>query len=159
MVQLLPQVWKSWRDKSTEGLSEYIGFARDMFYLNKHLIIQQTSLGNIWSVLGCICDRTGPEYTAHRAASSPVGSLARIVGAGDISMAIPQHATKVAYVVPVLWQEAFVANMCAGSDFHPACTGRLRGWHGLRDPSTPSYCSSVPLTWKLIRLYQTAGLP
>ena len=24
-IQLLPQVWKSWRTKSTEGLSEYLG--------------------------------------------------------------------------------------------------------------------------------------
>lgn len=25
MTQLLPQVWKSWKDKSTEGLSHYLG--------------------------------------------------------------------------------------------------------------------------------------
>ena len=24
-IQLVPQVWKSWRTKSTEGLSEYLG--------------------------------------------------------------------------------------------------------------------------------------
>lgn len=25
MIQLVPQVWKSWREKSTEGLSAYLG--------------------------------------------------------------------------------------------------------------------------------------
>lgn len=49
MIQLLPQVWKSWREKSTEGLSPYLGLTCITFtiFIDTHNILRF-----LWGVSG-----------------------------------------------------------------------------------------------------------
>ncbi|KAI0343011.1 hypothetical protein BDW22DRAFT_1329365 [Trametopsis cervina] len=46
MIQLLPQIWKSWKSKSTEGLSPFIGFlwAISGAFLGVYVIVQDLNI-------------------------------------------------------------------------------------------------------------------
>ncbi|KAI0083937.1 PQ loop repeat-domain-containing protein [Irpex rosettiformis] len=46
MIQLLPQIWKSWREKSTEGLSPFIGFLWGISgaFLGVYVIVQDLNI-------------------------------------------------------------------------------------------------------------------
>ena len=53
MIQLVPQIWKSWREKSTEGLSPFIGYV--VFSCRSQLIwrLHLTSIYRLlWAISG-----------------------------------------------------------------------------------------------------------
>ena len=50
-IQLVPQVWKSWRTKSTDGLSEYLVYVRSLS-LASHLRLNTGPHRLLWGVSG-----------------------------------------------------------------------------------------------------------
>ena len=90
MIQLVPQIWKSWREKSTEGLSPFIGYVVIFLSFSAYLALTsdldlQAPMGDFRSVSWGLCDSPRLECTSHCTTTSPIDSLFDILVASEIS--------------------------------------------------------------------------
>ena len=90
MIQLVPQIWKSWREKSTEGLSPFIGYVVMLLSFLAYLtptsdLDLQAPVGDFRSVTWGLCDSPRLECTSHCPTTSPIDSLFDILVASEIS--------------------------------------------------------------------------
>lgn len=83
-VQVMPQIYKSYRTKSTKGLSEwllYVVCLSSVKPLNTHF---QLAVGFIWAVPGRICGRPGSQHPFNHSAPAFCNFGCSIMGTGVI---------------------------------------------------------------------------
>ena len=106
-VQLLPQLWYSYRLKSTEGLSEWLmydlGPSRHRFLgTDDNSLLQKAHLGYCWSVLGDLFGSPKLEHPSNPPTATVRRAVVRIMGTGSserasLCMYLPDRSVQCQY--------------------------------------------------------------
>ena len=133
-VQLIPQVWKSWRAKSTEGLSHWLVYVFISYkpVYNK-LSRPQASMGTSRTIPGRVCYRTKSEYPAYYTATSLWHSVFDIMGAGEPYISSSWWFSRLICLLVSILRPATTSYDLSVSFIccHSHLCG-IRGWHGIR---------------------------